>query len=127
MDILKFGKPIKQYGSEEYWNNDEWWGIDTEADLDDDSKTYYYVRYHANKVKFKPFDGYSHDDEMRPYEFKNSWLNQIADFTKKNTLWGVRSNQLSKIKAKKNWVCLDDVYEDFVSQSRSKADIVFMS
>ena len=118
MDILKFAKPIKQYGSEEYYNNDEWWGIDTEADFDDDSKTYYYVRYYANKVKFKPFDGYSHDDEMRPYEFKNSWLSQIADFTKKNTLWGVRSNQLSKIKAKKNWVCLDDVYEDFVFEDK---------
>ena len=121
MDILKFGKPIKQYGSEEYWNNDEGWGIDTEADFDDDSKTYYYVRYHANKVKFKPFDGYSHDDEMRPYEFKNSWLNQIADFTKKNTLWGVRSNQLSKIKAKKNWVCLDDIYEDLVFEDEKVA------
>ena len=124
MDILKFGKPIKQYGSEEYWNNDEWWGIDTEADLDDDSKTYYYVRYHANKVKFKPFDGYSHDDEMRPYEFKTSWLNQIADFTEKNTLWGVRSNQLSKIKAKKNWVCLDDVYEDLVFEDEKVARYV---
>ena len=124
MDILKFGKPIKQYGSEEYWNNDEWWGIDTEADLDDDSKTYYYVRYHANKVKFKPFDGYSHDDEMRPYEFKTSWLNQIADFTEKNTLWGVRSNQLSKIKAKKNWVCLDDIYEDLVFEDEKVARYV---
>ena len=124
MDILKFGKPIKQYGSEEYWNNDEWWGIDTEADLDDDSKTYYYVRYHANKVKFKPFDGYSHDDEMRPYEFKTSWLNQIADFTEKNTLWGVRSNQLSKIKDKDNWVCLDDVYEDLVFEDEKVARYV---
>ena len=124
MDILKFGKPIKQYGSEEYWNNDEWWGIDTEADFDDDSQTYYYVRYHANKVKFKPFDGYSHDDEMRPYEFKTSWLNQIADFTEKNTLWGVRSNQLSKIKAKKNWVCLDDVYEDLVFKDEKVARYV---
>ena len=118
MDILKFGKPIKQYGSEEYYNNDEWWGIDSEADLDDDSKTYYYVRYHANKVKFKPFDGYASDDEMRPYEFKNSWLNQIPNFAEKNTLWGVRSNQLSKIKAKKNWVCLDDVYEDLVFEDK---------
>ena len=124
MDILKFGKPIKQYGSEEYWNNDEWWGIDTEADFDDDSQTYYYVRYHANKVKFKPFDSYSHDDEMRPYEFKTSWLNQIADFTKKNTLWGVRSNQLSKIKAKKNWVCLDDIYEDLVFEDEKVARYV---
>ncbi len=124
MDILKFGKPIKQYGSEEYWNNDEWWGIDTEADFDDDSQTYYYVRYHANKVKFKPFDGYSHDDEMRPYEFKTSWLNQIADFTKENTLWGVRSNQLSKIKAKKNWVCLDDIYEDLVFEDEKVARYV---
>ena len=124
MDILKFGKPIKQYGSEEYWNNDEWWGIDTEADLDDDSKTYYYVRYHANKVKFKPFDGYSHDDEMRPYEFKTSWLNQIPNFTEKNTLWGVRSNQLSKIKAKKNWVCLDDIYEDLVFEDKKVSKYV---
>jgi hypothetical protein len=114
MDILKFGTPIKQWGSEEYYNNDEWWGIDAEADLDDDSKTYYYVRYYANKVKFKPFDGYASDDEMRPFIFKSSWLNQIADFTKKNTLWGVRSNQLSKIKDKDNWVCLDDVYEDLL-------------
>ena len=124
MDILKFSKPIKQWGSEEYYNNDEWWGIDAEADLDDDSKTYYYVRYHANKVKFKPFDGYSHDDEMRPYEFKTSWLNQIADFTEKNTLWGVRSNQLSKIKAKKNWVCLDDIYEDLVFEDEKVARYV---
>ena len=124
MDILKFGKPIKQYGSEEYWNNDEWWRYDTEADLDDDSKTYYYVRYHANKVKFKPFDGYSHDDEMRPYEFKTSWLHQIPNFTEKNTLWGVRSNQLSKIKAKKNWVCLDDIYEDLVFEDEKVARYV---
>lgn len=124
MDILKFSTPLKQWGSEEYCNNDEWWGIDAEADFDDDSKTYYYVRYHANKVKFKPFDGYSHDDEMRPYLFKTSWLNQIADFTKNNTLWGVRSNQLSKIKAKKNWVCLDDVYEDLVFEDEKIARYV---
>jgi hypothetical protein len=118
MDILKFGKPIKQYGSEEYYNNDEWWGIDSEADLDDDSKTYYYVRYYANKVKFRPNSNYSEEDEMRPYEFKSSWLNQIVDFAEKNTLWGVRSNQLSKIKAKKNWVCLDDVYEDLLFEDK---------
>ena len=118
MDILKFGKPIKQYGHEEYYNNDEWWGIDSEADLDDDSKTYYYVRYHANKVKFEPFDGYASDDEMRPFLFKTSWLNQIPNFAEKNTLWGVRSNQLSKIKAKKNWVCLDDIYEDLVLEDK---------
>ena len=124
MDILKFGKPIKQWGSEEYYNNDEWWGIDKEADFDDDSKTYYYVRYHANKVKFKPFDGYSHDDEMRPYEFKSLWLNQIPNFTEKNTLWGVRSNQLSKIKVKKNWVCLDDIYEDLVFEDEKVARYV---
>ncbi len=124
MDILKFGTPIKQWGSEEYYNNDEWWGIDSEADLDDDSKTYYYVRYYANKVKFKPFDGYASDDEMRPFIFKSSWLNQIADFTKKNTLWGVRSNQLSKIKDKKNWVCLDDVYEDLVFEDKKVARYV---
>ena len=86
--------------------------------MDDDSKTYYYVRYHANKVKFKPFDGYASDDEMRPYEFKNSWLNQIPNFAEKNTLWGVRSNQLSKIKAKKNWVYLDDIYEDLVFEDK---------
>ena len=61
---------------------------------------------------------------MRPYEFKTSWLNQIADFTKKNTLWGVRSNQLSKIKGKKNWVCLDDVYEDLVFEDEKVARYV---
>ena len=118
MDILKFSKPIKQWGSEEYYNNDEWWGIDAEADLDDDSKTYYYVRYYANKVKFRPNSNYSEEDEMRPYEFKTSWLNQIADFAEKNTLWGVRSNQLSKIKDKDNWVCLDDVYEDLLFEDK---------
>ena len=118
MDILKFSTPIKQWGSEEYYNNDEWWGIDSEADLDDDSKTYYYVRYYANKVKFRPNSNYSEEDEMRPFTFKSSWLNQIADFTKKNTLWGVRSNQLSKIKDKDNWVCLDDVYEDLLFEDK---------
>ena len=118
MDILKFSTPIKQWGSEEYYNNDEWWGIDSEADLDDDSKTYYYVRYYANKVKFRPNSNYSEEDEMRPYEFKTSWLNQIADFAEKNTLWGVRSNQLSKIKDKDNWVCLDDVYEDLLFEDK---------
>lgn len=116
MDILKFGNPpMKAYASQEYCNNDEWWGIDAEADLDDDNKTYYYVRYLANKVKFKPFDGQGYgDDEMRPYLFKTSWLTQIPDFVKEETIWGVRSNQLSKVKAKKNWVCLDDVYEGLV-------------
>ena len=118
MDILKFSKPIKQWGSEEYYNNDEWWGIDAEADLDDDSKTYYYVRYYANKVKFRPNSNYSEEDEMRPHTFKVSWLNQIADFKEKNTLWGVRSNQLSKIKDKDNWVCLDDVYEDLLFEDK---------
>ena len=118
MDILKFGKPIKQYGHEEYYNNDEWWGIDSEADLDDDSKTYYYVRYYANKVKFRPNSNYSEEDEMRPFLFKTSWLNQIADFAEKNTIWGVRSNQLNKIKDKDNWVCLDDVYEDLLFEDK---------
>ena len=124
MDILKFGYKTSQYRNEEYSNNDEWWGIDTEADLDDDNKTYYYVRYHANKVKFKPFNDYASDDEMRPYEFKTSWLNQIADFAKNNTLWGVRSNQLSKIQDKDNWVCLDDVYEDLVFKDEKVAKYV---
>ena len=114
MDILKFAKPNKTWGTGEYYNNDEWWGIDTDADLDDDNKTYYYVRYHANKVKFKPFDQYSHNEEMRPYVFKTEWLTNLPNF--KETIWGVRSNQLTKIEAKKNWVCLDDVYEDLVFQ-----------
>jgi len=112
MDILKFGLD-KSYNQSEWANNDEWWGIDTEADFDDDNKTYYYVRYYANKVQFKPYDGHQ-EQELRPFAFKETWLRQIADFTEKETIWGVRSNQLSKIKAKKNWVCLDDVYEDFV-------------
>ena len=114
MDILKFGlETTRGYGQQEWANNDEWWGIDTEADFDDDNKTYYYVRYYANKVQFKPHDGHQ-EQEQRPFDFKNTWLKQIADFTEKETIWGVRSNQLSKIKAKKNWVCLDDVYEDLV-------------
>lgn len=124
MDILKFQFSSNGYRNEEYANNDEWWGIDKEVDFDDDSKTFYYVRYHANKVKFQPFDNYASDDEMRPYLFKTSWLNQIADFTKNNTLWGVRSNQLSKIQDKDNWVCLDDVYEDLVFEDEKIARYV---
>ena len=112
MDILKFGLDASSRQSE-WANNDEWWGIDTEADFDDDNKTYYYVRYYANKVQFKPNDDHQ-EQELRPFAFKDTWLKQIADFVKKETIWGVRSNQLSKIKAKKNWICLDDIYEDLV-------------
>ena len=51
---------------------------------------------------------------MRPYDFQTTWLNQISDFADKTTIWGVRSNQLSKIEKKKNWICLDDTYEDLL-------------
>jgi hypothetical protein len=114
MDILKFGKPPKNWGTGEYYNNDEWWSIDADADLDDDNKTYYYVRYYANKVKFKPFNDYASNDGLRPYLFKTQWLTNLPNF--KETIWGVRSNQLNKIEDKKNWICLDDVYEDLVFQ-----------
>lgn len=121
MDILKFQFSSNRYRNEEYANNDEWWGIDKEVDFDDDSKTFYYVRYHANKVIFKPANDYQdevkvgHCDNngcMRPYNFNQSWLSNLKDF--KETIWGVRSNQVSKIEKKDNWICLDDVYEDLI-------------
>ena len=123
MDILKFQFNSNGYRNQEYANNDEWWGIDTEADLDDDNKTYYYVRYHANKVIFKPASDYQdkvkvgHCDNngaMRPYNFKSSWLQNLPNF--KETIWGVRSNQVSKIEKRDNWICLDDVYEDLIRE-----------
>ena len=50
--------------------------------------------------------------------------NQIPNFTEKNTLWGVRQNNLAKSKLKENWVCLDDVYEDLVFEDEKVARYV---
>jgi hypothetical protein len=113
MDILKFDSSIKH----EWANLDSFWGINQDVDFDDDSKTFYYVNYYANKITFEPYRkhlGASGECEINPYNFIRNYLSNIPNF--KESIWGVRKNLKSRIEKKDNWICLDDVYEDLVKQ-----------
>jgi len=113
MDILKFDSSIQH----EWANLDSFWGINQDVDFDDDSKTFYYVNYYANKITFEPYRkhlGASGECEINPYNFIRNYLSNIPNF--KESIWGVRKNLKSRIEKKDNWICLDDVYEDLVKQ-----------
>ena len=121
MDILKFDSSIKH----EWANLDTYWGIDKDVDFDDDSKTYYYVNYYANKITFEPYKKYLGADgevEINPYQFIRNYLENIPNF--KENIWGVRKNLKSRIEKKDNWICLDDVYEDLVEQDEGVQNYV---
>ncbi len=116
MDILKFDSSVRH----EWANLDSYWGIDKDVDFDDDSKTFYYVNYYANKITFEPYKkhlGASGECEINPYNFIRNYLSNIPNF--KESIWGVRKNLKSRIEKKDNWICLDDVYEDLVKQDES--------
>ena len=113
MDILKFDSSI----THEWANLDTYWGIEKDVDFDDDSKTFYYVNYYANKITFEPYRkhiGADGEVEINPYRFIKNYLKNIPNF--KENIWGVRKNLKSRIEKKDNWICLDDVYEDLVKQ-----------
>ena len=121
MDILKFDSTIKH----EWANLDTYWGIDKDVDFDDDSKTYYYVNYYANKITFEPYRkhlGADGEVEINPYQFIRNYLENIPNF--KENIWGVRKNLKSRIEKKDNWICLDDVYEDLVKQDEGVQNYV---
>lgn len=115
MDILKFDTTIRH----EWATLDSYWGIDNDMDFDDDSKTYYYVNYYANKITFEPYRkhiGASGEVEINPYQFTENYLKNIPTF--EETIWGVRKNLKSRIEKRDNWICLDDVYEDLVKEDK---------
>ena len=121
MDILKFDSSIKH----EWANLDTYWGIDKDVDFDDDSKTFYYVNYYANKITFKPYIkhiGADGEVDIQPYLFIKNYLENIPNF--KENIWGVRKNLKSRIEKKDNWICLDDVYEDLVKQDEGVQNYV---
>ena len=115
MDILKFDNSVQH----EWANLDSYWGIDNDMDFDDDSKTYYYVNYYANKITFEPYRkhiGASGEVEIDPFRFIKNYLKNIPTF--EETIWGVRKNLKSRIEKRDNWICLDDVYEDLVKEDK---------
>jgi hypothetical protein len=121
MDILKFDSSVRH----EWANLDTYWGIEKDVDFDDDSKTYYYVNYYANKITFEPYKkhlGASGEVEINPYQFIRNYLENIPSF--KENIWGVRKNLKSRIEKKDNWICLDDVYEDLVEQDEGVQNYV---
>lgn len=96
------------------------WTVTDESEIEDDTKKYYYVAYFANKVRS------AHDRNKSILNFGESpdiFWHEYQRFIKACPSWqqdkvyGVRSNQLSKVKKLKNWIPLEDVLVSEMAKS----------
>ena len=116
-DILSFNC------SPNYANEADYWFAPTEEF--DDNKTYYYVRYHANKVR--SLDGGNlkflrNQDSPRQMKHFVRYVKDNADIDLQ--FYGVRSNALSKVKKMKNWIPLEDYVVGEMYKSKKLENLI---
>jgi len=81
----------------------------------DDNKTYYYVRYNANKVNAVGSEGRFLPDA--PYQMGN-YLETFNDLTGENIdIYGVRGVAMDKVAKMKNWIPFESIYESKILAS----------
>jgi hypothetical protein len=107
-DILKLKTEIRRYT-----NIANCWEAVGEID---NNKTYYYVRYNANKVNAVGSEGGFLPDCPR---LMSNYLDTFNDLTGENIdVYGVRGVAMDKIAKMKNWIPFESIYESKILASK---------
>ena len=111
---------ILSFKTERAYNEADHWELPTEEF--DDSKTYYYVRYHSNKVRSVENSRLSFCDDS-PINMKNFiyWAHFFLGDIK---IYGVRGNSIEKVKKMKNWIPFEKLVEDKMRKSQKLIDAI---